>query len=210
MNCAETRAGQTDRMHLRPVGHDAALVEVDDSRSALALATWARSTGIPAAEVVPAARTVLFDGVVDLEALAARLASWSPTAEPPAGELVELAVTYDGADLAYVAEAWGTDVDGVVERHSGIEHVAEFCGFAPGFAYLAGLPEELAVPRLDSPRTRVPAGSVAVAGRWCGVYPSASPGGWRLLGRTDARLWDPRRAEPALLAPGTRVRFVPA
>ena len=98
----------------------------------------------------------------------------------------------------------------MVARHGGIEFVSAFCGFAPGFAYLAGLPEEYAVPRLDSPRSRVPVGSVGLAGSWCGVYPSESPGGWRLLGHTDLTLWDPDRSEPALLAPGTRVRFVPA
>ena len=98
----------------------------------------------------------------------------------------------------------------MVARHGEVEFVSAFCGFAPGFAYLAGLPEKYAVPRLDSPRSRVPAGAVGLAGAWCGVYPTASPGGWRLLGRTDATLWDPDRSRPALLAPGTRVRFVPA
>ncbi len=93
-------------------------------------------------------------------------------------------------------------------RHTGTTFVAAFSGFAPGFAYLAGLDDEHAVPRLDSPRTRVPAGSVALAGTWCGVYPTASPGGWQLIGHTDARLWDVERDPPALLAPGTRVRFV--
>ena len=86
--------------------------------------------------------------------------------------------------------------------------MAAFCGFAPGFAYLTGLPDELAVPRRQTPRTRVPVGSVALAGSWCGVYPTASPGGWQLLGHTDAPLWDVDRPQPALLAPGTRVRFV--
>jgi KipI family sensor histidine kinase inhibitor len=190
-------------MQLRPVGSRAVLAEVGDAATALALATWARSR-VRADEVVPGAQTVLFDGVVDLSALA----DWSPTDESPSGELVEIPVEYDGPDLAFVADRWGTDVDDVVRRHSGIEYVAEFCGFAPGFAYLAGLPDDLAVPRLESPRTRVPAGSVGLAGSWCGVYPSPSPGGWRLLGRTDAPLWDQGREQPALLAPGTRVRFV--
>jgi KipI family sensor histidine kinase inhibitor len=190
-------------MQLRAVGPRAVLAEVGDAATALALATWARGR-VAADEVVPAAETVLFDGVSDLSALA----DWSPTDELPEGELVEIPVVYDGPDLDFVASAWDTDVAGVVRRHAAVEYVAEFCGFAPGFAYLAGLPENLAVPRLESPRARIPAGSVGLAGTWCGVYPSASPGGWRLLGRTDATLWDQDREQPALLAPGTRVRFV--
>lgn len=192
-------------MHLRPVGPRAFLAEVGDPATALSLATWAR-TRVVADEIVPAAETVLFDGVDDLSVLG----SWSPTAAPPAGEVVEVGVVYDGPDLAFVADAWGTDVAGVVRRHTEIEYVAEFCGFAPGFAYLAGLPADLAVPRLETPRPRVPAGSVGLAGTWCGAYPTESPGGWRLLGRTDAVLWDQSRDHPALLAPGTRVRFVVA
>lgn len=197
-------------MQLRRVGPDALLAEVGDAASALALAGWARAHAVPAVEVVPAAETVLFDGVPDAEGLAALLGSWVPSDEPPTGRLVEVEVVYDGPDLAFVAEAWGTDEAGVVARHTGVEYVVEFCGFAPGFSYLAGLPDELAVPRLEVPRPRVPAGSVGLAGTWCGLYPTASPGGWRLLGRTAARLWDQDRDPPALLPPGTRVRFVPA
>ena len=190
-------------MQLRPVGPRAVLVEVEDAAAALALATWARSR-VAADEIVPAAETVLFDGVTDLSALA----EWTPGSAVPAGELVEVPVVYDGPDLAFVAEAWGTDVAGAVHRHTQIEYVAEFCGFAPGFSYLAGLPDDLAVPRLASPRSRVPAGSVGLAGTWCAAYPAETPGGWRLLGRTDAVLWDQSRDQPALLPPGTRVRFV--
>ncbi|WP_395659158.1 allophanate hydrolase subunit 1 [Nocardioides sp.] len=197
-------------MQLRRVGPDALLAEVGDAASALALAGWARAHAVPAVEVVPAAETVLFDGVPDTEGLAVLLGSWVPSDEPPTGRLVEVEVVYDGPDLAFVAEAWGTDEAGVVARHTGVEYVVEFCGFAPGFSYLAGLPDELAIPRLEVPRPRVPAGSVGLAGTWCGLYPTASPGGWRLLGRTAARLWDQDRDPPALLPPGTRVRFVPA
>lgn len=195
-------------MQLRAVGPHAVLVEVDDADDALALATWARALPVPATEVVPAARTVLFDGVSDPDTLTSVLRSWAPGRPAPTGDLVELPVTYDGPDLGFVAEAWGTDVAGVVARHTEVEYVAAFCGFAPGFSYLRGLPADLAVPRLDSPRPSVPPGSVGLAGAWCGVYPSASPGGWRLLGRTDATLWDQDREQPALLAPGTRVVFV--
>ena len=120
-------------------------------------------------------------------------------------------MTYDGEDLDRVAHRWSVDVDEVVARHTNIEFVATFGGFAPGFSYLAGLPEQWALPRLDSPRSRVPAGSVALADRWCGIYPSASPGGWWLLGRTQVAVWDlEREPNPSLLVPGTRVRFVAA
>ncbi|NHC25132.1 allophanate hydrolase subunit 1 [Nocardioides sp. IC4_145] len=196
-------------MRARPVGPSALLVEVAGPAEALALAAWVREQGLPVVDVVPAAETVLLDGVDGATVLAALLA-WVPTAEPPVGDLVEVPVTYDGEDLDAVAEAWGVTATEVVERHASLTFVAAFCGFAPGFAYLAGLPEELAVPRLDSPRPRVPAGSVALAGTWCGVYPTSSPGGWRIIGRTDVGLWDARREPPALLPPGTRVVFVPA
>jgi KipI family sensor histidine kinase inhibitor len=202
--------GQTVRVEFIPVGRAAVLVEVGGAEQALALAGWARAARVPAGEIVPAAATVLFDDVSDVDGLGRSLEAWSPTTEPPRGPLVEVPVVYDGADLADVAERWETDVDGVIARHGSIEFVAAFCGFAPGFSYLAGLPDDLAVPRLDTPRTRVPAGSVGLAGTWCAAYPSESPGGWRLIGRTDAPLWDADREQPALLPPGTRVRFRPA
>ncbi|MFT4287075.1 5-oxoprolinase subunit B family protein [Nocardioides sp.] len=197
-------------MQLRPLGPRALLVEVADAREAAALATWARDR-LAAEEIVPAARTVLLDGVDPAEA-EALLAGWSAAIEVAEGELVELPTTYDGPDLARVAELWSCSVEEVVARHTSVSFTSAFCGFAPGFAYLTGLPAGWRVPRLDSPRSRVPAGSVALAGEWCGVYPSPSPGGWLLLGRLPAsaaaRLWDPARSQPALLAPGTRVRFV--
>ena len=201
--------GPVEPFQLRRCGPRAVLVEVADSAAARSLAAYARVVRVVADEVVPGARTVLFDGVPDLEALPGLLAGWTPDDRPERGELVELPVVYDGPDLDDVAARWGTDVDGVVARHAGTTFVSAFCGFAPGFAYLAGLADEHAVPRLDTPRTRVPGGAVGLAGPWCGVYPSESPGGWRLLGRTDVRLWDPDLSDPALLAPGTRVRFVP-
>ncbi len=197
-------------MNVIPVGDAAVLVEVAGAEEALSLALWSRGAGVPAEEIVPAAASVLYDGVSDADRLRRLLDSWTPDAGPPEGERVEIPVVYDGEDLGYVAEHWGTDVDGVIARHGEIEFVAAFCGFSPGFAYLAGLPEELAVPRLDSPRPRVPEGAVGLAGTWCAAYPTASPGGWRLIGRTEAPLWDADRDQPALLPPGTRVSFFAA
>lgn len=208
--------GAAQAVRVRPCGPTALLIEVADAATALALATWVRAQRVPATEVVPAACTVLLDGFVDAAAAAsatALLRGWEPIlGDAPAGSgpVVEVPVVYDGPDLDDVAAWWGVEPAEVVTRHTGLELVSVFCGFAPGFAYLSGLPREWAVPRLDSPRPRVPVGSVALADTWCGVYPTASPGGWRLLGRTDVSLWDVHRDPPALLAPGTRVRFVEA
>ena len=195
-------------MQVREVGGDAVLVEVDDTDQALSLAEHLRAGRVAADEVVPGARTVLLDGIGDRAAVEALLAGWTPGAPTAEGPAVELPTTYDGADLDAVAEVWGTDRAGVLARHQETTFVAAFCGFSPGFAYLRGMGPELAVPRRDTPRTSVPAGSVALAGEWCAVYPTASPGGWQLLGHTDVGLWDVTRADPALLVPGTRVRFV--
>jgi KipI family sensor histidine kinase inhibitor len=193
-------------VQLLPVGDDAVLVEVASAADAVSLASWARDRRL-ARDVVPGARTVLLDGLGDigLDRLAETLDSWQPGAVEP-GPLVEIPTTYDGPDLAAVAERWGCRPADVASRHQEVEFVAAFCGFAPGFAYLSGLRD--AVPRLATPRARVPAGSVALADTWCGVYPTASPGGWRIVGRTEVLLWDAARRPPALLAPGTRVRFV--
>jgi KipI family sensor histidine kinase inhibitor len=115
---------------------------------------------------------------------------------------------YDGEDLADVAELLSCSVEEVVRRHTSEEWAVAFCGFAPGFGYLTGLPERLQQPRLDSPRTKVPQGSVGIAGEFTAAYPRATPGGWRLIGRTEITLFDPKADPPALLAPGDQVRFV--
>ncbi len=107
-----------------------------------------------------------------------------------------------------IAQLTGLGVDEVIRRHQRAEYVVAFVGFAPGFGYLVGGDPALRVPRRSTPRTRVPAGSVALAGEFTGVYPREGPGGWQLIGRTEAVLWDLDRQPPALLAPGTRVRFV--
>jgi KipI family sensor histidine kinase inhibitor len=197
-------------LRVLPYGESAVLVDVDDPGQVLGLA--AAAAGLDGVrEVVPAARTVLVvvDDPSSLTMVESALRSLSTAAvatRPDASEVV-LDVVYDGADLAETAAEVGLDVDGLVRAHCEADYVVAFCGFAPGFAYLTGLPDALHVSRLAEPRTRVPAGSVAIAGEFTGVYPRSSPGGWRLLGRTDADLWDLGRTPPALLVSGTRVRF---
>ena len=161
---------------------------------------------------MPAARTVLvvFDpAATTAERVAADVAGRQiASVEERVGPLVELPVVYDGEDLAEVAELSGLTEDDVIARHLQSEYRVAFCGFAPGFAYIVGGDPALRVPRRHSPRTAVPAGSVALADEFTGVYPREMPGGWQLIGRTDAVLWDLDRNPPALLPPGTRVRFV--
>lgn len=114
-----------------------------------------------------------------------------------------------GPDIAFVAEHNGIDEQEVIRIHSGADYLVYMMGFSPGFAYLGGLDERLATPRLQSPRTEIPAGAVGIAETQTGVYPMASPGGWQLIGRTPLKLFDPARARPVLLSAGDYVRFVP-
>jgi KipI family sensor histidine kinase inhibitor len=165
------------------------------------------------ADVVPGARTLLVElkpGAEPPEALVRALEAGVPLPEPRAGRRHEIAVTYDGEDLAEVAASCRVRPQDVVELHSGAEYTVAFIGFQPGFPYLLGLPEVLAMPRLASPRVKVPAGSVAIAEGYTGIYPDATPGGWRLIGRTEVVLFDPASTPPSLLRPGDFVRFVPA
>jgi KipI family sensor histidine kinase inhibitor len=134
----------------------------------------------------------------------------APAGEPVgtrAGEPVEVPVRYDGEDLPEVARLTGLDAEEVVRRHTAPTYTVAFLGFSPGFPYLVGLDKALVVPRRDTPRTQIPAGSVGLAGDQTGIYPTASPGGWQLIGRTDLALFDPERDPPALLGPGGRLRF---
>ncbi len=198
-------------MRILPAGENAFLVEVADAVAAQLLYASARDRGVVVTDLVPAARSVLFDGVADVGELAALVSGWAlPSRTSDSGELVTLETVYDGPDLAAVAELWSMTRAEVVRTHTGTEFLVAFCGFTPGFAYCTGLPDTLTVPRRADPRARVPAGAVGLAGEFTGVYPRASPGGWQLVGRTSAPLWDLRRDPPSLLQPGTRVRFVEA
>jgi KipI family sensor histidine kinase inhibitor len=162
------------------------------------------------AEAVLGARSVLLRGdPAALRSLVGRTSPTDATAAAGPGE-VEIPVDYDGADLDEVARLTGLTSGEVVAAHVGTPWTVAFGGFAPGFSYLVGGDPRLQVPRRDSPRTRVPAGAVGLAGEFSGVYPRESPGGWQLIGRTATVMWDSTRPAPALLTPGMTVRFVVA
>jgi inhibitor of KinA len=210
-----------------PLAESALLVRLSDEEvvdpviaaQAAALAGGIERLGLPEiTDVVPAFTTVLvcFDprevNPADLGAQIDRVASEASTTEPPRGRRVTIPVAYGGAfgpDLADVANHAGLTTDDVIARHSGADYLVSVMGFAPGWAYLLGLPPELAIPRLTNPRTRIPPGSVAIGGDQTGIYPLATPGGWRLIGRTPLRMFDPNREEPFLLETGDSVRFKP-
>ena len=198
-------------MRARRVGEHGLLVECDDAGEVAATyrSLLAHADDLGAVEIVPASRTVLLDGLRDVTAAEGLLASLVPrrAAGASEGREVEIPVTYDGPDLAEVARQWSVDIDEVVRIHCGAVFVVAFCGFAPGFAYCTGLPDSLTVSRRAEPRARVAAGSVALAGEFTSVYPTTSPGGWQLIGTTQVPVWRPDEQQPALLSPGTRVRF---
>jgi KipI family sensor histidine kinase inhibitor len=213
---------------VRPVGDHALLLELPDNASVQVTARIARERfGDQLTEVVPGHETLLLvwdEGLGDAAALMPNLKALAGDAsafkldiravgnEPP--PVVTVPVVYDGADLEAIAASLASSREDVVELHSGAEYTVAFMGFAPGFPYLVAedgdeVLQLLSLPRLGTPRTEVPSGSVAVAAGYCGIYPRSSPGGWNLLGRTDVVLFDAQRDPPALLQPGTPVRFKP-
>lgn len=198
-------------VNVLPYGDRALLVEVDDLGAVAAVRAALERAPLPGQrDLVPAARTVLVHldrppAETDVAVLR-RLPLATPAAQEEA-PLVTVPVTFDGPDLDEVASRSGRPVPALIEELTGLELTVAFGGFAPGFGYLTGLPEHLHVPRRETPRTRVPAGAVGLAGPFAGVYPSASPGGWQLIGHTDVVLFDVDRDPPALFRPGVRVRF---
>jgi KipI family sensor histidine kinase inhibitor len=193
-------------MNLRPCGDRAVLIDcasLDEAQG------WFAALH-EEVDAVLGARTVLLRG--EPAALRALVHRSEPhdVATAEATDEITIEVVYDGPDLTDVANHTGISEDEVVAAHTGRPWTVAFGGFAPGFAYLVGGDERLVVPRRDSPRTSVPAGSVGLAGEFSGVYPRASPGGWQLIGRTDVVMFDVDRDPPALLAPGAQVRFVAA
>ncbi|MDR6911637.1 KipI family sensor histidine kinase inhibitor [Rhodococcus fascians] len=197
-------------MRLLPAGENALLIEFADLPETMSYhRSMVRQRPDAVVDLVPAARTVLviFDGAP------APILEWVAALEPAvdeptaASEAVTIPVTYDGADLDDVARLTSLSTAEVVAAHTEQTWTVAFGGFAPGFGYLVGTDTRLHVPRRDSPRTSVPAGAVGLAGEFSGIYPRSSPGGWQLIGRSDVTLWDSERTPPALLTPGTTVRF---
>jgi len=198
-------------LSVRPVGTRAVLAELTGTQDVLALQTLLLESPLPGQlDVLAAAQTVMVRA--ESPAAARRMAAFLLELDLTApvkqdGGLVFIDTVYDGEDLAEVGRLTGLGTDGVIEAHSSQVWTVAFAGFAPGFGYMVGENQALEVPRRSSPRTAVPAGSVALAGNYSAVYPRRSPGGWQLIGRTGARMWDLSRAEPALASPGHRVRF---
>ncbi|MBO0856190.1 MAG: allophanate hydrolase subunit 1 [Nocardia sp.] len=204
-------------VRVRPAGDRAVLLEPADPEHLGSLVDRLRADPIDGvADLLPAARTVLLTlgAGVDTDTIEKRVRAMEfggPAAGRRSDEAtVTIPVHYDGPDLDAVAEFLGIDRDAVVHRHTAAVWECAFIGFAPGFGYLRTPDSDLTVPRRDQARTGVPAGSVALAGGYSAVYPRRSPGGWQLIGRTGAVLWDPERPNPALLRAGARIRFVEA
>lgn len=200
---------------VRDYGDQALLLEFSSTAEVLAWTNTLHEADLPGVlDIVPASRTVLVKlaGPRYLAPIRQRLSrlrlDWftDQSAQPAQPDLV-LDVIYDGEDLAEVARHTGLSPDAVIGAHTATPWRVGFCGFAPGFAYLVGGDPRLQVPRHAEPRTRVPAGSVGLAGAFSGVYPRENPGGWQLIGRTEAVMWDTDRAQPALLTPGMWVQF---
>jgi KipI family sensor histidine kinase inhibitor len=200
-------------MRLLPSGTTALLAELDDLEQVQGLYDALSDDPPPGVvDVVPAARTVLVvvdPSVTTLATLEQALRSTTPrSGRREHGDLLEVPVAYDGEDLDEAAVLLGWDAAELVRRHTSAEWSVAFCGFAPGFGYLVSPDWPASVPRRSSPRTKVPPGSVALAGEFSGVYPRESPGGWQLVGRTSLAVFDLSREPAALLRPGVRVRFV--
>lgn len=210
---------------LLPYGERAMLVECADLAEMRALHSWLKAwfdrtdeagrdgRPSPIAEVIPGARTLLLRLRTPLDPGFVRtmIETELPATGPGASTMINIPVRYDGDDLPEVATLLGCTTDEVIDLHTRQTWTVAFCGFAPGFAYLApedaGTEDVLRVPRRAAPRTKVPAGSVGLADRWSGIYPRTAPGGWQLIGRTPRQVWDLQQQPPALLQPGMRVRF---
>ena len=208
-----------------PAGDKAFVIELGDgispeiNRSVHNLLLSIEKQGIPGIlDIVPTYRSILinYDPLTlppnELEERVRELTQDLDETPPAASRVVELPTSYGGehgSDLGYVAEHNGLTEEEVIALHSGTDYLVYMMGFTPGFTYLGGMSEKIATPRLQTPRTAIPAGSVGIAERQTGVYPIESPGGWQLIGRTPVRLFDPSKQPPVIAEPADYIRFVP-
>ncbi len=208
-----------------PAGDKAFVIELGDgispeiNRMVHSLSLAIEKQGISGVlDLVPTYRSVLinYDPLIlppnELEGRVRELTQDLDETPPTASRVVELPTAYGddhGPDLEYVAEYNGLTEEEVIALHSGTDYLVYMMGFTPGFTYLGGMPEKIATPRLQTPRTAIPAGSVGIAERQTGVYPIESPGGWQLIGQTPVRLFDPSKQPPVIAEPGDYIRFVP-
>jgi KipI family sensor histidine kinase inhibitor len=210
---ASPTSGPVTTMRFLPCADVGVLVELDSLTDVLVLHE-ALADALPegVVDLVPAARTLLLHldpGRTSVQAVIRAVSELRPSHRTrSAARSVQIPVVYDGPDLDVVGDLTGLGTRGVVEAHTGQQWTVAFTGFTAGFGYLVGEDTRLHVPRRATPRVSVPTGAVALAGEFSGVYPKASPGGWQLLGRTSVQMWDLDRDPPALLCPGTQVRFV--
>jgi len=190
-------------------------LQVETGEQTLIRYEWLLARALPEVEaIIPADESLLIvlkPGASVSASLRALLAAPLTDASLNVGRLHEITVRYGGEagpDLEALAERAGLRSPEWIAQHAAVEYRVEFLGFQPGFPYLSGLPEPLWAPRRDQPRVRVPAGSLAIGGRYTGIYPGEGPGGWQIVGHTDAVLFDPARGSPSLFSPGDRLRFV--
>jgi KipI family sensor histidine kinase inhibitor len=205
----------SETLQARPAGESGFLIDVretDPAQVALGLRAVAGRHRIDLVDVVPGLSTVLVTFSKPLSHKHFQEILSEVESEPTtraAGGSITIDVHYEGPDLAEVASLTGLSVPEIIDLHTSTSFHAAFSGFAPGFVYLTGVPEQLRVPRRPEPRTTLPGGSVALADQFTAVYPRPSPGGWRLIGITSMVLWDARQDPPAVIRPGMTVRFRP-
>lgn len=200
-------------MRFLPLNYTNFIVELKDLDETLALLSALQAAPLPGIkEMIPAARTLMIGFAADIttaEDLAWKISKFNLTQPIQRDDrIVEVPVDYNGEDLPEVAGITGLSVQEIIRRHTERDYMVAFCGFAPGFGYLVGGDPALQVPRRKTPRTRIPAGSVGLAGNFSGVYPQISPGGWQIIGTTPVKMWDITRTPPAYFQPGYRVRFI--
>ncbi|MGC8466538.1 MAG: 5-oxoprolinase subunit B family protein [Acidimicrobiales bacterium] len=203
----------TSHLAVRPYGDCGYLIDVAQAPLIPSLFNFLRSDYVqdrrrPIVDVIPAERSILVISTLPAHDIIDIIEAWDPSVEQGApARIIDIPTRYNGPDLEEVARQWNVDIQAVIDIHVATTFTCSFCGFLPGFAYLTGLPQHYAVRRKATPRTALSAGSVGLAGAYCGIYPRSSPGGWQILGQTEFEPWRIDRDPPGQIMPGDKVRF---